>query len=197
MGTRGFVGFNANDRETISYNHWDSYPSGLGLTVLSFVRHLNTDTENHYRELAANLKHVNEDVPPTRDQVVELIKYSDLAVSSRDAEDWYCLLRNTHGNPSAILSCGYAEHNSEWPKDSLFCEWGYMVDFDARKFEVYEGFQTTPPQFGRWAGQSPRPRYEGDTGGYHAVELKATYDFDDLPTDEAFTALLEPQEEEE
>lgn len=197
MGTRGFVGFQANNRETISYNHWDSYPDGLGLTVLNFVRHFTTDTENLYREQAANLHHVDENVKPTRDEVVKLIKYSNLSVSERDAEDWYCLLRETHGNPTAILGCGYAEHAPEWPKDSLFCEWGYLVDFDTRKLEVYQGFQTTPPRSGRWAGQSPRPRYEGDSGGYHAVNLVATYDFDDLPTDEAFTARLEPQEEEE
>jgi len=195
MGTRGFVGFNAEGRETITYNHWDSYPEGLGVAVLHFLRTMDAEDEIRYRDAAIRIKHVSNDVPPTRDEIVELIKYSNLSVSEQDASDWYCLLRETHGKPRQILGCGYAEHAPEFPLDSLFCEWGYLIDFDARKLEVYQGFQTRPPTSGRWAGQTRPPRYEGDSGGYHAVELVATYDFDDLPTDEAFTARLEPSEE--
>lgn len=197
MGTRGFVGFVSDEKETITYNHWDSYPEGVGVTVLSFVNSLDEHTEEAYRQKAATLKHVSEDVPPTRDQVVELIGHANLGVSTGCADEWYVLLRETHGNPGAILDVGYAENAPEWPLDSLFAEWGYVVDFDRRKLEVYKGFQTSRPQFGRWAGKSPRPRYEGDDGGYHAVELVATFDFDDLPTDTEFVAKLEPEEGQE
>lgn len=196
MGTRGFVGFVSDEKETITYNHWDSYPSGVGLTALNFVRGFNSHTEEEYRQKALSLKRVSDDTPPTRDQVVELIGNANLGVSTGQAEEWYVLLRETHGNPGPILDVGYAEHAPEWPLDSLFCEWGYVVDFDRRKLEVYQGFQTRPPVHGRWAGRTPTPRYEGDSGGYHAVELVATYDFDDLPTDEEFVAKLERDNEE-
>lgn len=191
MGTRGFVGFNAEGRETITYNHWDSYPDGLGVAVLHFLRNMTPDDEIRYRDQAIRIKHINNDVPPTRDEIVELIKYSNLSVSEQDASDWYCLLRETHGNPRLILGCGYAAHDDAWPLDSLFCEWGYLVDFDARKLEVYEGFQTSPVTEGRWAGGL----YPTGSGEYYPVKKVAEFDFDDLPTDEAFTARLEPSEE--
>jgi hypothetical protein len=196
MGTRGFVAFVADERETVTYNHWDSYPEGLGIVVLEFVRELTEHTEVEYREKAAHVKHVDDDVPPTRDQVVELIGHANLGVSTGQAAEWYVLLRETHGKPGLILDVGYAEHAPKWPLDSLFAEWGYVIDFDRRKLEVYTGFQHSVPEFGRWAGLSPEPRYEGDSADYHAVGLAKTYDFDDLPTSDAFVKELEKEEDE-
>lgn len=37
MGTRGLLGFIINGVRRGSYNHWDSYPSGLGLDVVRFI----------------------------------------------------------------------------------------------------------------------------------------------------------------
>ena len=200
MGTRGFVGFQSDDKETITYNQYDMYPSGCGVGVLEFVRVIARDPhlEEAYKAKAASLKQVNQDTPPTRDEIVELISHSNLNVSTRDAGEWYVLLRETHGVPSAILDCGYAEHMPEWPIDSLFCEWGYLIDFDRRVLEVYEGFQTTPPTAGRWTSVRPEQRGElssGDT--YYPVKLVAEFAFDDLPTNDEFVAKLEPNEENE
>lgn len=196
MGTRGFVGFQSGEKETITYNHWDSYPSGVGVSVLGFVRAMNEHTEEEYRQKAATVKHVSDNVPPTRDEVVELIGHANLSVSTRNVDEWYVLLRETHGNPAAILDCGYAEHAPEFPLDSLFCEWGYVVDFDRRKLEVYEGFQNYPPVEGRWANAAHVQRGEGSGNSYYPVKLVAEFDFDDLPTDEEFVAKLESDGEE-
>lgn len=191
MGTRGFIGFVDTDgRETIAYNHFDSYPSGIGVEVLEFARH-NVDTDNlaEVDRLAKNLKHVSDRVPPTQADMLALEPYANGRVSTGRPTDWYCLLRETQGNPVAILECGYAEHDSNWPLDSLFCEWGYLVDLQNNTFEVYEGFQKTPPQYGRWAGKSPLPRYEYDTVEYHAVERVAVFSLKDLPSKSIFLAL--------
>ena len=37
MGTRRSVGFIANEKNYITYNHFDSYPSGLGSEVLEVI----------------------------------------------------------------------------------------------------------------------------------------------------------------
>lgn len=200
MGTRGFIGFLADEKETITYNHFDSYPSGVGTTVLHFVDQLAKDGETleKYRVKARDIRQVSDDVPPTRDDVVEFAKFADLGVSQRNLyKEWYGLLRETQGQPRLILDVGAAEHAPEWPKDSLFCEWGYLINFDTLTLDVYRGFQTSVPTEGRWAGQSPRPRWEGDDGEYHAVQLVASYDFYDLPDDDAFVAALETDEEDE
>lgn len=38
MGTRGAVGFYKDGKEKVGYNHWDSYPSGLGQVVVNYLK---------------------------------------------------------------------------------------------------------------------------------------------------------------
>ena len=37
MGTRGFWGVRDNGRTRFTYNHFDSYPTGLGVDVAEFI----------------------------------------------------------------------------------------------------------------------------------------------------------------
>ena len=37
MGTRGLLGFIIAGRRRASYNHFDSYPSGLGAQIAKFI----------------------------------------------------------------------------------------------------------------------------------------------------------------
>lgn len=199
MGTRGFVGFVADEKETIAYNHFDSYPSGVGVHNLKFVARLAADGETleKYRVLARDIQHVSDDVPPTREDVVRLAQFANLNVSQKNLyTEWYGLLRETQGSAAATLECGVVENCPDFPKDSLFCEWGYLINFDTQKFEVYQGWQTEPVTKGRWAGLSPEPRYEGDTNTYKAVKLVASYDFYDLPTATEFLRLDVGEEDE-
>ena len=216
MGTRGFVGFCAEGNETIVYNQFDSYPSGIGLDVLEFARTVNTwevsDPWEVVKNQAARLIHVSDDVPPTEEDVITLAPWTNLNVSTRSTDDWYCLTRETHGNPGAILACGYADHAPEWPYDSLFCEWGYLLDLDFYKLEVYQGFQTqnhTEGRFGQRHSVALDIHNEGTENyladlvpvklfqnEYRPVKLIASYPVTELPTREEFLAL-EKQEEDE
>ena len=44
MGTRGLLGFIIKGKKKGSYNHWDSYPSGLGMEIITWLKYL-TETE--------------------------------------------------------------------------------------------------------------------------------------------------------
>lgn len=55
MGTRGIMGFVVDGQEKLTYNHYDSYPDGLGLDVLRWLRGLNEDTLPQARADAAKL----------------------------------------------------------------------------------------------------------------------------------------------
>lgn len=187
MGTRGFVGFVANEKETIVYNQYDSYPGGLGVTCLEFINTVNSwdvpDPWSVVKEQAANLVHVGDELP-TEEQVFACAPWTNLNVSNRSVDDWYCLLRETHGNPGAILASGHAEHMPDWPTDSLFCEWGYLFNLDTGTFEVYEGFQQSPHKQGRFANR-------GDVGssGYYPVRRVATFVLKQPPTTAEFLAV--------
>ena len=81
------------------------------------------------------------------------------------------------------LRGGLAFDGSGFPLDSLFCEWGYLVDFDSRTFEVYRGLQTTPPTAGRFVD---RPTVRD---GRFPMTLVASWPLVALPDEGSFMAL--------
>lgn len=40
MGTRGLLGFIIKGVKKGTYNHWDSYPTGLGLAIMRWIQTL-------------------------------------------------------------------------------------------------------------------------------------------------------------
>jgi hypothetical protein len=177
MGTRGAVTLVANGKAHTIYNHFDSYPDCLGNDVLGWLRAVleyGPDGEAAAKISIGNLTPVP-DREPTADERKRFSPFTDSRVSSGD--DWYALLRHTQGNIPAMLAAGYYEPADKFPLDSLFCEWAYVVDFDARVFEIYRGFQHGPATEGRWAGQ------QGTTGGYGPVQRISQFPFDVLPVE--------------
>ena len=197
MGTRGFIGFVINGQEKIAYNHWDSYPRGLGVDVLSFL--LNSDPDV-IRQQAANLRVVAPDSSPTDEDVEKLRGYSDTSVSSGDIKEWYVLLRRTQGNPALMLEAGVIEDAAEFPLDSLFAEWGYVIDFDANMFEVYKGFQHAPHELGRFASRGlsdnelERGRNVITGNSYYPCALVGYFPLDALPSTRLFLATVDPND---
>lgn len=169
MGTRGALTFVVDGVEKTTYNQYDSYPDGLGLDVLAWLRSADLTAA---RKAAVALTPVSGE--PTADELAELAEFHDRHVSN--GHDWYSALRRTQGNPAAILRAGRYDPSDDFPLDLLFCEWAYVVDFDSKVFEVYKGFQQSPPTAGRWVGR------EG-VRGYCPVQRVAEWSFDALPVD--------------
>jgi len=187
MSTRGFVGFVADGAEKIAYNHFDSYPDGLGVEMLVWLRgsHL-----PHVRQQVIDLRVVDPDSEPTGEDIKALKRYYNPNVGGRTARPtWYQLLRETQGNPAAMLNAGVIEDASGFPGDSLFAEYGYVVDLDADAFEAYVGFQRDKHDKGRFAGREPKPAYNGEL--YWPVALAASWPLDSLPGSDLFCAAIE------
>jgi hypothetical protein len=194
MSTRGFVGFVLDGAEKIAYNHCDSYPGGLGLAMLNWARAnahaLNCDVHQGVSggpvDLVRELRVVTSDTEPTDEDIARLAPWMNTGVGGQKGRpDWYQLLRETQGDPAAILKAGVIEDAGDFPADSLFAEWGYVLDLDARTFETYEGFQKAPHDRGRFAGRKstdPDP-------GYHPVALVASWPLSSLPSDDEFMKI--------
>jgi hypothetical protein len=162
MGTRGFVGFKVDGTEKIAYNHFDSYPSGLGTDVLQWLR---KEHAGHIRRKAAELRVVDPDSKPTAEDIVRLKPYADTNVSTRRLDEWYVLLRETQGNPAAMLDAGVIEDGRGYGG----MEYGYLVDLDANELRVYDGNLE--------------------------ASILGRFPLDALPSDEEFVAALERDEE--
>lgn len=214
MGTRGAFGVIIGEQEKIGYNQMDSYPEGKGIENLRWIRAVVEEgLLEETRQLASDCRVVSDDKKPTKKDIQHLNQFTNLGVSERSTDDWYCLTRETHGYISDMLACGYIYDSHTFPLDSLFCEWAYIVDFDRNVFEVYEGFQKELPKKGRWAG---RPTPEEDrqnyldhlewcadnkrepwlpkVAEYKAVELVASWPLDALPSDQEFLEVDPPNE---
>ncbi len=188
MGTRGIIAFHHKDQTKATYNHFDSYPEGLGVDMLAFLR--SAADIDALRESVANLQVVSDDVPPTSEQIEALAQYAKRNVGTQTLDDWYVLLRETQGDPAAILTAGYIEDQFGFGYDSLFCEWGYVIDLDTENFDVYRGFNKTSKAEGLWMDAS-----KAREGNYGPITRVASFSFNDLPDDAAFVATVDPSDE--
>lgn len=211
MGTRGLTGFVVDGEEKLSYQQFDSYPSGVGAEVLTWLR-IATDSVDALRDRARAIKLVGGDdsQPPTAEEIEKLTEYADTGVSTGELTEWYVLLRKQHGRPDLMVESGYMTDDATFVFDSLFCEWGYVIDLDAETFEVYRGFQTEYPTAGRWAGRpnaeekekywqehlalakkQGREPWRPQEPEYKAVTLVASWPLSALPDDDTFIAETE------
>lgn len=211
MGTRGFAGFFIAGQAKVSYNHFDSYPSGLGVQILAWAREI--DAKNHWgmvRHAAADLTLVKDDDQPPL-EAIEALKdlYGDPTVGSQGVANtvihtWYQLLRGAQGDLSAALNTGYMTDAGDFPLDGLFCEWGYLINLDGDgSFEVYAGFSTADHDLGVWGKSGParpadwtpdKPSYAG-ASTYYPVKRVASWPLFNLPDDATFIAATDPEED--
>lgn len=150
MGTRGAFGFKINNEYKISYNHYDSYISGLGISIVKQLINIKKKNQlDELKERVKKIKLVNESIPPTKEDQIKYRKFLNSNVGGRSGSvEWYQLLRETQGDflLDAILKDNL-EHmldSKDFLYDSLFCEYAYIINFDDNTFNVYVGFQKEP-----------------------------------------------------
>lgn len=193
MGTRGFIGFVVNGTEKIAYNHSDSYPGGLGLDVLGWLRKAHLGGA---KRKATELRVVDPNSSPAAEDIEQLRGYTNLNVGTRSVDDWYVLLRGTQGNPAAMLDAGVIEDAGQFPMDSVMAEYGYLVDFDAETFEAYRGFQEEPHDKGRFAAREPHFNPHASTA-WQPCALVGSWPLGDLPSDDDFLKVADPADDED
>ena len=187
MGTRGTYGLRKNGKDKKTYNHWDSYPEGLGVALVEQINEMDLERLN---TLFDNLEMVKSNDKPTKKQIEQCQRTTDLSVSNQSVDDFYCLLRNTQGDLKEHEAVGLMIENDDFIYDSLFCEWGYIINLDDNVLEIYEGFQKSPHSDGRYSSGEIE-----DGSGYYQCALVKTYPLDNLPTREELVAFEEERRE--
>jgi len=136
MGTRGFWGVRHDGRMRTTYNHYDSYPTGLGVSMVEFIQ--STDMATLGERVFA-LAEVHEGDSPSPEQMQALVEAGTwMHVST--GQDWYSALRGTQGEPEKMIESGFwmtqdfdpTQANDSW------LEWGYLIDLDAGELLVYD-----------------------------------------------------------
>ena len=199
MGTRNLTAvFIDGEYKVAQYGQWDGYPGGQGMTALHFLR--DEMEEERFKDAVRKsvfidpkeLWKLQMSYGMSEDGLMTLTdagkmkkKYPEF---SRDtgAE----ILKLIQDRPDGMK----LNNNIGFAAESLFCEWAWVIDFDAGTFEAYRGFN------------QEGPLKEGDRffflnqmaeDGYYPVKKVAEWPLDNLPSDEEFMAAFKEDEEEE
>ena len=184
MSTRGALGFRSNGIDKVSYNHFDSYPSNLGMNVVDFIaRGLSKDASfiDTLRKRVDKIKLVDEDMTVPSDQLDKCIKlglYDGSVGQSIGGKPepirYYQALRGAQGDLSKSLKVGLMNDSSSFLGDSLMCEYAYILNLDTSELEFYIGFNRDENAPGRYTKLSMTDHAEP----YYGVRLAATYKMD-------------------
>lgn len=205
MGTRNLTMVQKDGEYKIAqYGQWDGYPSGNGIDILNFM-----DGGHELDRLEGSLANVDWIADEENqkqwalagagetDRWVSMdVAYKHRNMFPENSRDTGAGILRIVSNfvPSADRQKLLLQDTRDFAGDSLFCEWAYVIDFDKRTFEVYEGFNTEP--------LNPEERFyntarDMDNPEYFQIRLKKSYSLDNLPSREQFLADCEPEEEEE
>ena len=173
MSTMGLYGFRKNGQDKTTYNHGDSYPDWLGKEIVNFCHNNSVAT---IRKICDNIEMINKNIPPTKEQIKLCVDagFYDSSVGSQSKEDWYCLLRGLQGNLEELkknaLDKGkvFMLDNHDFIKDSMLCEYAYIINLDTEKLEFWIGFQQSPQKSNRY-GETP------DAYGCYPCRLAAEF----------------------
>lgn len=170
MGTRGLWGFRKNGEDKLTYNHYDSYPDYLGRTVVEFVKnHAKEELDNIFKRIVL----VDEDTPATAEAMVLCKRYCDTGVSTQNMTDWYCLLRRSQGCPEAYANgLRFMIEYAGFIKNSLFCEYAYIINLDDNVLEYWVGYQKEPNKTNRYGNVK--------FDGYYPCKMLKTFNLNDI-----------------
>lgn len=174
MGTRGLSGFVIDGEVKAQYQQFDSYPSGVGTDVVAAIQS-GKITPDAVRSIVL----VDGDSKPTKAQAERLAQFANTNVSTGSLDEWYVLLRETQGDLLAMIEAGHMIDSSEFAADSLFCEWGYLVNLDTETLEVYRGFNQGAT-VGRFADVVIDQREGSYAAEYAPITLLAEIPFAEL-----------------
>jgi hypothetical protein len=149
MGTRGLIGFQIDGNVIGAYNHFDSYPEVTGRNIAEAVAHITDPTRlNSYIDRARNIRCVDDRSKPTAEDVEQARKLNliDTTVSGQTVDEYYVILRGAQGDLKMYLDLGLIPEASDFGKDSLFCEFGYLYNFDRNVIECFIGGNEDPTQ---------------------------------------------------
>ncbi len=123
MSTRGAYGFKINKEYKVLYNHFDSYPSGLGRDIVQFLQR----SKGHFPELKSKV------------QKMQAIK-KDFE-NQKNVQD--ILNQSLWEDPVSVLDSILLGLINLYPcskkflEDNLFCEYAYIINFDDDTLDVF------------------------------------------------------------
>jgi len=180
MSTRGACGFRYNGKLFVTYKHSDSYPVYLGKKVVDFCK--TTKEWEAVKQKVSNLIKVGQCDLADDNVVDEYVNkgYCNTNYSDGDKKEFYCLFHNIQGvRYLEEIVNGNIKHlidSEKFLKDSLFCEFAYIINLDTMELDFYEGFNKSVDK------NSNLPFEQvANEDGYFPVKYVGSYKLDNIP----------------
>ncbi len=157
MGTKGAWGFRVKEKDKVTGVRWDSDPTGLGKSVITYVAI--TPIEK-IRAVASRIVLVNGYLTPPPELIKKYKKYST-NLSAFEPCYWDLLEKTQRDLFAYNKDVEHMVNYSEFLNDSLFCEWAYIINIDSGQFEVYQGGNKDESAPGRYARNKGSRDYWG------------------------------------
>ena len=177
-GTRGTYGFASNQKVKLTYNHFDSFPEGLGVIIVDFCKR--TTAENGWDKLRVAVDAVVMVDENTKMSEDEAKRYFPKKKSFPKMPTWYEALHSYQGGKilDAIANgeVGHMTEGGDFPKNSGFCDFCYIIDLNNMTLDVYIGKQKKADP-NSYFGQ------EKTEDGWYPCKFLATWWLNDIPAD--------------
>ena len=183
MGTRGIIGFYHRGRTYGAFNAMDSDPEYLGIEVINYLRRTNIC---ELREKMSTIIVVDPDKKPTP-KAIDICRSA--YTGTKTPISWNELLRSVQSFD--VFDLPYMINNKSFLYNSLFCEWAYIINLDAKTLEIYKGLNKKIGK-GRYAdipeeNKKPVTFNNGRVlpwDGYYGVRLIKTYSLKSILSNE-------------
>lgn len=201
MGTRHLIAVQVDGKYPVAqYGQWDGYPDGQGVRVLRFLR--DEMREDTFKRKVRALREVDAAWKLAQFPLAKSLEDVSREDKARFFQRHPQLTRDAGSKVLGMIQSGDEglpiETEITFAGESLYCEWAYVIDFDARTFEAFKGVNKDvldPAE--RFASQPVGSYVPRDGVPYQQVKHVHTWSLDDLPSDEIFLAVLEPPEDAE
>lgn len=187
MGTRNLTIVVSGGKHCVAqYGQWDGYPDGQGSTVLKFADEWLVDSSRRarFRDQLQYCRFLTDEGVKALYDAEGIGQYMNMKQAQSFKQKYPSIDRDMaaevleyvrFSDTPVLLKDSY-----DFAKDSLFCEWAYVIDLDKNTFEVYRGFNKDPlPKNERFAPL-------GNDGEYYPIKLAKSWSLDNLPTEEEF-----------
>lgn len=184
MGTRNLIIVIKNQEVKIAqYGNSSGYPEVVGLDILNFI-----SIERNLTELTNRLSKIcfmhedDEKLYRSLENKMYEGNLEEMKKANEEISEKFPLVVMDFGGKflKEIIICDYEKillkNSINFAKNSLYCEWAYVIDLDKDIFEVYKGSNLL--------NLSENERFfflQDKTEKYKPVKLIKSYDFKNLP----------------
>ena len=142
MSTRGAWGIKREDKIIVQYNHFDSYPTGLGKQIVEDLNEWYKDASEEWikrlNEVLDEVEVIDEEkTPKPTEEQLQYIKDEGINFDE-NIKEWFSVLSELQGRVLPYLKGFkyFLNAGKDWLEDKLFCEWAYIFNLDNNTLEI-------------------------------------------------------------